>query len=115
MGMTHVLDVGHPDPLAMLVSAAMERGNLDLPCGLLVTDISPKIGHIPRAERRDPSPLSLEIFQSQLHSSKALIMPPTDVAAPAFAQPRSPTFTQAAIRFTVSTALIGLCLLLAGL
>ena len=27
----------------------------------------------------------------------------------------APTFTQAAIRFTVSTALIGLCLLLAGL
>jgi hypothetical protein len=54
-------------------------------------------------------------FQNQPHSSKVLIMPPTEVAAPVFA-PAAPTFTQAAVRFVISfTALIGLSLLLAGL
>jgi hypothetical protein len=54
-------------------------------------------------------------FQSPPHSSKVLIMPPTEVAVPVFA-PVTPTFTQAAVRFAVSfAALISLSLLLAGL
>ena len=41
-------------------------------------------------------------------------MPPTEVAAPVFA-PAAPTFTRAAIRFTVSfAAVIGLSLRLAA-
>lgn len=79
-----------------------------------MTDISPEIDHRARVERQARHILH-PLCQNQLDSSKVLIMPPTEVAAPVFA-PAAPTFTQAAVRFAISfAALIGLSLLLAGL
>ena len=51
--MTHTLDVGHPEPLAMLLSTATDQAHQGRPCGLPATDISAEIGHIARAGRQD--------------------------------------------------------------
>ena len=52
-GMTHVLNVDHPDPAAMLLSTATDQAHQGRPCGLPATDISAEIGHITPAERQD--------------------------------------------------------------
>jgi hypothetical protein len=55
------------------------------------------------------------LFQNQLPLLTVLIMSQTQVVTPEHS-PAAPTFTQAAVRFTVSfAALIGLSLLLAAI
>ena len=51
--MTHVLNVDHPDPAAMLLSTATDQAHQDRPCGLPATDISAEIGHITPTGRQD--------------------------------------------------------------
>ncbi len=112
--MRHSLVVAQYDPAAMLLSMANGSAATGPPCGLPATDIGAEIDHITRAERQGRSPLA-PIFQNQLPLLTVFIMSQTQVATPA-TSPAAPTFTQAAVRFSVSfAALIGLSLLLAGL
>ena len=113
-GMTHILNVDHPAPAAMLLSA-----------GRWLRRIGPAVCSAGYRHQRRNRPhhagraagliASRAHFRNQPYSSKVFVMPPTEVAAPDYS-PAAPTFTQAAVRFAVSfAALIGLSLLLAGL
>jgi len=113
-GSEHILNVGHCEPLAMLLSAATDRLHRAgcvfrrLQTSARASSISCRL----RARLIAAAPAHL---QNQPHSSKVLIMPPTEVAVPVLA-PVIPSFTQAAMRFAVCfAALIGLSPLLAGL
>ena len=115
MGVTHILDVGHPAPAAMLLSA-----------GRWLRRIGPAVcssgDRHQRRNRPHHAGRAAGLIASRAHfQNSTAFIEGVHHAADTRSQrlsiaPAAPTFTQAAVRFAVSfAALIGLSLLLAGL
>ena len=86
--MTHILDVDHPEPAAMLLSTANGSG-ASRPAVWPAGYRHRRRNRPHSADRAAGSIASCTHFQNQPHSSKVFIMPQTQVAAPVIA-PRLP-------------------------